>query len=187
MFLINEQLQEKLASMAIDKKADHIGWIKPSDIRFSAELRALCSQNTCGQYKSSWKGPPAIGPVDQLAKEVHPYKAGLVIQTIGQLEDSFDYPGMMEAKDVHQDTFRAILSSAKQESQVSRLLGLDIGCCNICDPCTYPDQPCLKPEEALASVEAYGINVNALLAMCGLKYNNGANTVSYVGLILIDD
>ena len=187
MFFINEQLQENLARMALEQNADYVGWVKPSDIRFSAELRALCSQNTCGQYKSSWKGPPAIGPVDQLAQEVHQFKAGLVIQTIGHLEDSFDYPGMMASKDVHQNIFRTILSEVKQEKQVTRLLGLDIGCCNICDPCTYPDQPCSKPEEALASVEAYGIHVNALLQMCGLKYNNGADTVSYVGLILIDD
>lgn len=36
----------------------------------------------------------------------------------------------------------------------------------------------------MAPVEAYGIDVSKMLSACGLNYNNGQNTVSYVGLIL---
>ena len=40
------------------------------------------------------------------------------------------------------------------------------------------------PDKAIASVESYGINVNSLLLNCGLEYNNGINTVSYVGIVM---
>ena len=31
--------------------------------------------------------------------------------------------------------------------------------CSICPSCTYPDNPCRKPEEATPSMEAVGIDV----------------------------
>lgn len=62
-----------------------------------------------------------------------------------------------------------------------------VGGCSLCTRCTYLDGlPCIQPERAVSSVEAYGIDVNRMLTAAGLKYNNGVSTVSYVGLILLD-
>jgi len=44
---------------------------------------------------------------------------------------------------------------------------------------------CSYPGKAVASLEAYCIDVNALLTTCGIPYNNGVNTVSYVSLLLM--
>jgi predicted metal-binding protein len=64
-------------------------------------------------------------------------------------------------------------------------LALSAGACSICETCTYPDgEPCRLPEKAMASLESYGIDVAQLIASSGLSYNNGPNTVSYVGVIL---
>ena len=50
---------------------------------------------------------------------------------------------------------------------------------------TYPDgQECRYPDKAVASVEAYCIDANALLTRCQIPYNNGPDTVSFVGLFL---
>jgi hypothetical protein len=37
----------------------------------------------------------------------------------------------------------------------------------------------------MASVEAYGLDVKALVESVGLKYVNGKGTVSYVGAMLV--
>ena len=67
------------------------------------------------------------------------------------------------------------------------LLPLDKGCCSICPRCAYLDkEPCRNPDEALSSIEAYGMNVIALQKSAGLPYYGGKNTVLYVGLILFD-
>ena len=57
--------------------------------------------------------------------------------------------------------------------------------CKICKECTYPDgEECRFPDKAVASVEAYCIDVNALVTSCDIPYINGPNTVSFVGLFL---
>ena len=40
-----------------------------------------------------------------------------------------------------------------------------------------------SPDRALASLEAYGVNVSALARACGMKYTNGQNTVTYFGAL----
>jgi len=62
---------------------------------------------------------------------------------------------------------------------------LSAGACSVCETCTYPaGKPCRFPNQAISSLEAYGIDVANLIARSGLSYMNGPNTVSYVGLIL---
>lgn len=181
-----DPIHSTLYQMAIEQGFTFAAWIDPASIPFAPELRAMCEQNSCGQYGTSWKGPPAIGPVEELMQEVLQFKNGLIVQTVGQMEDSFDFESMMEAKEQHQDHFYELVAQIKDDQTDLRdnMLALSVGCCDICGDCTYPDSPCVRPDEARASVEAYGINVNAMLTSGGLKYNNGPNTVSYVGLIL---
>lgn len=183
---LDKQMQENLYSLALECGFTFAAWISPDRIPFAEELRSLCEQNSCGKYNTSWKGPPAIGPVEELMKEVLQHKYGLIVQTVGQLEDSFDYESMVEAEEVHQDHFFELVAEVRHRFPdiKEQLLALTVGCCHICDRCTYPDSPCIRPDEAFASVEAYGINVNPMLTVGGLKYNNGPNTVSYVGLLL---
>ena len=176
---------QEIVQLAVARHADYVGIVAALEIPIVEELRASCEQNYCGKYKTSWMGPPAVGEVAQLTKEIRSYQRGVVIQTVDQLEDSFDYEGMVAAKVRHQAIFRSIRSAVCEQFPSVKSLSLDVGCCHICDTCTYPDKPCSNPAEALASVEAYGINVNDMLTACGLKYNNGKDTVSYVGLILI--
>lgn len=182
----DKEIHKQLFKLALDSGFTYAAWISPAKIPFAPELRSLCEQNACGKYGSSWKGPPAIGPVEELMQEVIQYKNGLIVQTVGQMEDSFDYESMVETEEEHQDHFFELVREIKYNHPVlqDQMLALTVGCCHICDNCTYPDSPCIRPDEAFASVEAYGINVNVMLTAGGLKYNNGPNTVSYVGLVL---
>lgn len=55
-----------------------------------------------------------------------------------------------------------------------------------CRRCAKMDQaPCRFPDQALASLEAYGVNVSLLAPQAGMQYINGANTVTYFGAIFL--
>jgi predicted metal-binding protein len=181
---LSNEIKNHLRETALNGGADFAAWIDPAEIPIMPEIQDICRQNGCGLYGTSWKGPPAIGSVEELEPVIRSYSAGLVVQTVGHLEDAFDYPGMLEAKANHQTLFGSIAAKIGEQACCWETLALSAGCCAICDDCTYPDQPCRQPEKAIAPVEGYGVYVNAMLTLCGLKYNNGPDTVSYVGLIL---
>ena len=161
------------------------GIIKTSDIQFSEEFRTLCEQNSCGKYGTNWMCPPAIESFAEVKANVLERSKGLILQSVYRLEDSFDYEGMVKAGDIHGKIFHRILDYIKSDIGCSDVLALNVGDCKVCKKCTYPDgEACRYPDKAIASVEAYCIDVNALLTCCDIPYNNGPNTVSYVGLIL---
>jgi predicted metal-binding protein len=181
---LTDDKKESIRQLALAAGASRAAWVEPADIPILPELQDYCRQNSCGHYATSWAGPPAIGEVAELSAMVHSCVAGLVVQTIGQLEDAYDYPGMLAARTRHAEIFPSVLATVRRAAPDWPILGLSAGCCHICGKCTYPDQPCLHPDEAIAPVEGYGIYVNAMLTLAGLHYNNGPDTVSYVGLIL---
>ena len=108
-----------------------------------------------------------------------------VFQTVYRLEDSFDYYGMIKAGEIHDKIFRSILEYIQSDKTYPDVLALNVGHCKICKKCTYLDgEKCCFPDKVVASIELYGIDVNALVTSCGTVYNNGPNTVSLVVLFL---
>jgi predicted metal-binding protein len=173
-----------LTNLALENGATRAAIVSVPDIQFSESFRDLCQMNTCGKYATNWMCPPAVGPFEELKNQVLSFDKGLVVQTVYQMEDSFDFEGMMKAKDIHEKVFRAIVGQIRREKLLDPMLALNAGVCSFCENCTYPDRDCIYPDEALASVEAYGIDVTALVTSCGIPYNNGQASVSYVGMVL---
>ncbi len=161
--------------------------IPQEKIVLSAEFRKMCEANQCGVYGRCWVCPPAIGEIELLMEKVRSYPKGLLYQTVGKLEDSFDIEGMFEAKKVH-----AQLSQKLEETVKCRMAGkylhLTCGGCFLCDTCAIiKNQPCRFPEKALSSLEGYGIDVYNTVKDTPLKYINGQNTVTYFGLVLFKE
>lgn len=174
-----------LAQTAKQLGAFAAGVLNAADIRFDENFRAACEQNYCGKYGTNWMCPPGVGEFERLKAKALSYSKGVVFQTVYQMEDSFDFEGMTKAADIHEDVFRKILDHIRTDGSYPPVFALNAGQCKVCKECTYPTgQPCRLPQKAVASVEAYGIDVNALLGLCGIPYNNGTATVSYVGLFL---
>ncbi|AQQ70666.1 putative metal-binding protein [Limihaloglobus sulfuriphilus] len=98
-----------LISKALESGAASAGIISPGDIRFDKGFRLACEQNSCGQYGTNWMCPPAVGPLEDLIPRVKEYSKGVVFQTVYQLEDSFDFEGMMKAADVHRDVLNVFM------------------------------------------------------------------------------
>ena len=163
----------------------HVLPIGGENIVVEPELRKSCEMNHCGEYGKNWMCPPGVGEVEDLIDELRSCKGGLIIQTIHQLEDSFDFDGMTAGVDKHSKYFNELLDSVCNHADRKTLLPLNAGACKVCPSCSYVDNaPCRYPERAIASLESYCVDVNNTLMNVGLKYNNGENTVSYVGMIL---
>jgi predicted metal-binding protein len=155
-----------------------------SDIPFDNEVRKLCEQNMCGCYGKSWTCPPAIGAVEELQSRLSAYTHSLIFYKVYPLEDSFDWEGMMTSvKNFQTKTFK-LKKKIQEQTAAPDFLLLGAGACQLCDSCTYPEQePCRHPDDALFSVESYGIDAMKMMMENGLKYNNGPNTVTYIGIL----
>lgn len=176
--------EKKLFDAANARGADNAATAKVSDIPFRKEFRAACEANACGKYGKSHTCPPDVGSIDELIEEAKGYEHAFVFQTIGVLEDSFDIEGMEEAGKKHKNVTLSLRDDIADMLD-GDFLALGAGSCEVCSECTKPeDKPCRFPDKAMASLEAYGIAVSELAASCGLKYINGANTVTYFGAFL---
>lgn len=179
---------DELVQDALSAKADYAAIAEVSKIKFVEEFRKACEQNVCRKYNTNWVCPPAVGSFAELKAQACQYAHGLLFQTVHQMKSSFDWQGMMAAKKIHDKVFRDILDVVKNKHNLRDILPLNAGACEFCPKCSYLDnEPCRFPQEAFASVEAYGIDVIHLEKTCGIPYYNGKNTVSYVGLILFND
>lgn len=173
----------------IIKKALDMGFSAASELNCSTikvmpEVRAMCAANKCNQYDKNWSCPPACGTLDECKKKIKNYKVGIIVQTVGELEDSMDFEGMVEIGEKHKNTFLKFSDEIKKEYE--NVLSLGIGSCIRCKECAYPDKPCRFPESALSSMEAYGMLVSQVCIDNNIKYYYGPNTLAYTGCFLIE-
>ena len=147
----------------------------------------MCASNACGVYGKCYMCPPDVGDIEVLMAEIQNYKYALVYQTIAELEDSFDYEGMVEAKKRTYPLAQS-LRLVFSDLDISHVLHLGAGGCGVCESCAKrTGEPCRAPELAMPSLEAYGINVSELAKSAEMKYINGQNTVTYFGAVLFDE
>jgi len=106
----------------------------------------------------------------------------VLVQTIGELEDSWDFEGIQDAAEKHGARFREIALRLWKD-QVT-VLPLTAGACPICEKCAYPE-PCRFPGKAISSMEAYGLLVNQVCTDNGVPYNYGPEHIAYTGCLLL--
>ncbi len=178
---------EEMIQDVRDLNVTHVGIVNTEEIEFSKEFRKMCEQNKCGMAGTNWMCPPGVGSFESLRDRAMAYKKGIVLQTVHPLESSFDLKGMEEGAAKHNEVFRKVIYLLATKYQLSNILPLNVGPCTYCKKCTYTDgKPCRFPDKAVASVEAYGIDVMKLLRNCDIPYNSGKNTVSYNSLIVFN-
>lgn len=158
------------------------GIITTDQIEFSDEVRKLCADNVCGNYCKTWACPPAVGTVEECKARILSYPRAFVFSSVYQLEDSFDYEGMMEGHAKFKEVCQALVPHLNKPY----LLFSNEGCKH-CAKCTYPDAPCRFPEGMHPPIEGCGIWVNKLAESAGMPYINGQNTVTYFGMVCYGD
>ena len=121
----------------------------------------MCEDNTCGMCGKCWSCPPGCGTLEECEARVRAFKHGILVQTVGELEDSMDVEAMMDTEAVHKEHFMAVLSEQNCRS-----------CILICWP--WEPEPvrsarsvlirihrAVSPEKAVSSMESYGMLVQS--------------------------
>ena len=158
--------------------------IETKEISLDRSFRDMCASNSCGVYGKCWMCPPDVGDIEALMQEVRQYDYALVYQTVTELEDSYDFEGMIEAKKKSYPLAQG-LRKPFDDPQFAKVLHLGAGGCGVCKVCAKrTNEPCRFPEKAMPSLEAYGINVSELAKSAGMRYINGQNTITYFGAVL---
>ena len=167
------------------REAGFSAWspLDPGTIACKPEVRAMCADNSCGQYEKRWSCPPGCGSLEECAERLRGCTRGILVQSVGELEDSFDVEAMMETEALHKERFQRMLAALREEGEP--VLALSAGCCTRCKACTYPDAPCRFPEEAVSSMEAYGMLVLQVCKDNGLDYYYGSDKIAYTGCFLL--
>ena len=174
---------EKLTALAKEAGFSNAGPLDVATIELKDDVRAMCNANSCGVYGKNWSCPPACGELAELRAKLSQYHEGLLVQTVGELEDQFDGEGMMETQEAHMAHFYALHERLIQD--YPNLLALSAGTCTRCRQCTYPDAPCRFPEKRFSSMEAYGMLVLEVCKANGLEYYYGANAIAYTSCFLL--
>ena len=181
--MAESSLYEHLTTEALRLGATKAAVISASLVETDRRFRDMCASNACGMYGKCYMCPPDIGEIDALMDELRGYDHALVYQVVSELEDSFDYEGMVEAKKCTYPLAQS-LREVFSDARLPKVLHLGAGGCGVCNPCAKrTGEPCRFPEKAMSSLEAYGINVSRLAAASGMKYINGQNTVTYFGAV----
>lgn len=178
---------EQIRQLILEMGAYRAGVVAVEDIDFQPDFRKLCENNVCGMYGRSWMCPPLVGDVDELIASLKRWQWAVVYQTVDALEDRYDFEAMMAAG-TKMNRLTARIRRELTRRGVTPTLMLGAGGCRVCQRCAKLDgQPCRSPEEAIPSLEAYGINVSALAPRAGMKYINGPDTVTYFGTVFLEE
>lgn len=153
-----------------------------SALRCLNEVRDMCAADKCGAYGRNWACPPACGSLEHCAKRIASYSDGILVQTVGELEDEFDLDGIAEVQKIHQKRFAVL---ARQVRLLAPdCLPLSAGSCTRCEVCSYPGHPCRYPKKRFSSMEAYGLLVSEVCNASGMPYYRGEKTISFTSCIL---
>ncbi|MDR1067666.1 MAG: DUF2284 domain-containing protein, partial [Clostridiales Family XIII bacterium] len=82
-------------------------------LEFMPEVREMCGADHCRQYGTNWRCPPACGSIEEAAARAAQYSSGILVQTIGVLEDDFDYETMLATGEKHKANFAALVEQVK--------------------------------------------------------------------------
>jgi len=162
----------------------HVAELNVAGLKFFPEVRDMCAADKCHAYNKNWCCPPACGTLEECAERIKAYSNGIIVQTMGELEDEFDFEGMQELAQNHAKTFLELVPKLKE--LFPEMLPISAGDCSKCKTCTYPDAPCRFPETATSPMEANGLMVSQVCEDNGIKYYYGKGTLAYTSCVVFN-
>jgi predicted metal-binding protein len=176
-------MADELVKLTISCGAGKAAGILANQVVLSTDFREICKSNACGNFGQCYMCPPDVGEIEELIQQARAFYTAVMYQAVYELEDSFDFEGMQSAGVSFNRTSRLIHEKAREIIR-RPWLHLAAGGCRSCEICAKREYlPCRAPDQALASLEAYGVDVYQTAVRAGLKYANGANTVTYFGML----
>ena len=172
---------QSILKLAKDVGFEEAGVLDPKTVELKTEVRDICADGTCRSYGHNWQCPPAVPELPECRRILNGFNEGILVETVGELEDPLDYESMMEAGKLHK---KRLLELSKKIRDISpEALCLGAGGCDVCEKCRYPG-PCIFPELSLASMEAFGMVVSEICKANQVPYYHGPDTITYVGCCL---
>ena len=175
---------EEVLSIAKELGFSSAGELNVEALRFLPEVRQMCAADRCHAYGKCWTCPPHCGELDEVAQKARRYRRGILVQSTGQMEDDFDVDCMMDTEKLQKERFYKLVKQIKAD--FPNCMPMASGACTLCKTCTCPDEPCRLPEDAISSMEAYGLVVSEICEQSGLPYYDGPQTITYTSCILLD-
>ena len=173
-----------LAELAKESGFSHYAPLDISTLEFMQEIRDMCNPKQCKNYNTSWSCPPACPSLEEMREQVKKYTTGILVQTVGDIEDSLDWDGIVEAGSRHKENFGKMRASLSKKHP--SLLAMGAGECKLCETCTYPDEPCRYPDEMEVSMEACGLFVSKVCTDNDLAYNYGPEYIAFTSCFLVE-
>ena len=177
-------LQKAIAEKRQELGIHQFGFMTTDKLSIHQGVRELCEMNSCGRYGKCWTCPPGVGTVEECRERMMKYENVFVFTTKHDIEDSYDFEGMMDAKEIHEKISRKVVDYFCEIYPHDKLILSGDGGCSRCEKCTYPDAPCRFPEEVFPTVESYGVEVYKIAQSVNINYINGENTVTYFSCIM---
>lgn len=179
----------ELSKIAKECGFDATAQINISSLQFMPEVRAMCAPGKCPNYDKSWCCPPAVPSLSALSARCRTYDLGILVQTIGEREDSFDMESIDETRSRLHEAFVKMADILQKRYDDVWPMGVDhfgLGACKQCaDSCTWPDAPCRHPESIHPSMSACGLLVSKVCADNNLPYYYGPNGISFTACFFI--
>ena len=173
---------QEFCALAKEIGFEQAGPLDPATIELKEEVREMCASGKCTMYDKRWSCPPGCGTLDECRELLKGYTRGILVQSVGELEDNFDIETMMETEAAHKERFYAMRKALVEKGIDALAAGA--GCCTICPECTYPDAPCRFPEQKMSSMEALGMLVLEVCKANDMRYFYGENTIAYTSCFL---
>lgn len=144
-------------------------------------VRQACAADKCQAYGKNWTCPPYCGTLEECRQQIQRHSQGLLLQTMGHLEKTIDTKGYRRIEAAHVQALQSFAQVFQKTHPEALFLGA--GGCRRCKTCAYP-QPCRFPEEAMSSMEGYGLFVTQVCRDNGLPYSYGPKTIAYCACVL---
>lgn len=175
---------EQIQAIAHEIGFDCMGVCSAKKLVARDEVRSMCSANACNMYDHNWACPPACGEIADFQRRMNEYEHCLVVQTVAEMEDDFDFETMAEAGDTQKQRVLDLVEALDAAGLSADTMTLSAGACTLCPTCAYPDAPCRFPNKCLVSMEASGLVVSEVCTQAGIPYNHGPQTIAYSGCVL---
>ena len=170
--------------LAKDAGFEDVCELNMASLMVMPEVREMCAADRCKIYGTRWACPPGCGSLEQCRERIERYANGILVQTVGTLEDDFDAVGIASAHKRHNTRFKLLTRQIR--TMLPDCLPLSAGTCTRCEVCTYPDKPCRYPKKMLSSMEAYGLLVSDVCTKSGMPYYRGEKTITFTSCILLE-
>lgn len=156
-----------------------------STIECKDKVREMCAADKCQRYGHTWTCPPVCGTLDEMRERLKPYSEGILVQTMGEVEDSMDFEGIGKISMEHNESFFKLQKLLKEK--FGSVLPVPQNGCARCKKCTYPDEPCRFPDEAGYSMSAFGMLVLEVCKLNNLQYYYGSDHMAFTSCFLIKE